>query len=164
MAETVQGLTIEVRIYGTVSGDDGAKLVVDETYKKTFSDGTGTDQVGTIWQDQSRNLNATSEDLNLDALTDFQGAATGATNVAFMYLRNLDTDTGDKFLLGGASGNQFINWVGDATDTVDIGPDGIFLLVSPVDKYAITASTGDLLKVQSADNSNYRFIFGGDNS
>ncbi len=39
MAETVQGLTITVEIKGTVVGDDGAQLVVDETYTANFSNG-----------------------------------------------------------------------------------------------------------------------------
>lgn len=163
--ETLQGLTIEVRIYGTVSGPDGSRLVVDESYKKTLTDGTGTDQAGFVWQDQTRPLNTTSESLDLDALTDFKGATmTDNANLKLMYFRNLDTDTGDHLLIGGAASNQFINWVGDATDKVKLGADGIILIVSPVDGFAITASTGDLLKVEAVDNSSYRAILAGDNT
>lgn len=165
MAETVNGLTVELRIYGTVTGDDGAKLTVDETYKQTFSDGSGEDQVGYVWQDLTRPLNTTTEDLNLDALTDFQGATmTGNNNVAVMYFRNLDDDTGDSFKLGGAPSAQFVNWVGNTDDKVIIPPGGIFLMVTPLDKFGITAGSGDLLRVEALDNSNYRVILSGDNA
>jgi hypothetical protein len=164
MAETVKSLRVTVTIKGTIAGADGAILQVDETYDQVFNDGTGSDQMGLAVQDLNRPLNATSEDLNLDGLTDFQGAASGLNNLGLMYFRNLDEDTGDGLTIGGASANQFVNWVGDATDKIKVGPKGIFLLVSPVDKYAITASTGDLLKVETDDNSTYRYIIGGDNA
>lgn len=165
MAETVQGLTIEVEITGTVIGTDGARLVIDERNTITFAEGSGAGQIGYVWQDLTRPLDTTSESLNLDGLTDFQGATlTTANNVAFMYLRNLDTTTLHNFILGGAAVNQFVNWVQAANDRIRIGPDGIFLLVSPTDKYAITAATGDILKVEADATSTYRFIYGGDNA
>jgi hypothetical protein len=165
MAETVRSLRVQVLITGTVVGDDGAVLTVSEQYDKTFGEGTGTDQVGAVWQDKSRNLNATSENLDLDALTDFQGATMSTlANIGVFYLRNLDTNSGDKFTIGGAATNQWIGMLVDGTDKIDIGPDGFMLCVSPVDKFTITASTGDTLKVEAADNSNYRLILAGDNA
>lgn len=164
MAETVTGLTVEIRIHGTVAGADGSAVRVNEEYIQRFADGTGSEQIGNVWQDVSRALNATSEDLNVDGLTDFQGAATGFNNLKLMYFRNLDEDAGDHLLVGGAASNQLINWVGDASDKVKVGPKGIFLLISPVDGFAVTASTGDLLKVEAADNSTYRAILAGDNA
>jgi len=164
MAETVNALTVSVSLKGTVAGTDGALLKVDIVKEITFSDGTGTNQIGSVWQDLSRPLNATSEDLNLDGLSDFQGATNAITNVGVFYMENLDEDTGDKFTIGGASGNQFVGMITTATGTVDIGPGGFMLWVSPVDKGAITATTGDLLKVLSADNSTYKILVGGDNA
>ena len=168
MAETVQSLRVQVIITGIVIGDDGAKLVVNETYDKTFSEGTGTDQVGAVWQDKSRNLNATSEDIDLDALTDFQGATMSSlANLGLFYARNLDTDSGDGFTFGGAAANP---WDGAGTPfevaggKIGLGADGIFLWVSPVDKGAIGAGSADTLKVESQDNSNYRMILAGDNA
>ncbi len=164
MAETVHSIQVTVTIKGKVGGDDGAFLDVDETFTQTFTEGTAANQVGNAWQDKTRTLAATSEDINLDGVTDFQGAATGFNNLKMMYVRNLDTDTGDDIIVGGAAANQFINWVSDATDRVVIGPGGIFLLLSPVDGYAITSGTGDLLKVEAVDTSSYTIITAGDNS
>jgi len=85
-------------------------------------------------------------------------------NVAVMYLRDLDSTAGDGFVLGGAAANQMNNWVQSGNDKIRIGPDGIFLLISPVDKYAITAATGDLLRVEAIDTSTYDILLAGDNS
>ena len=165
MAETVQGLTVQVRIWGTVNGDDGAKLTVDETYTKTFSEGTGTNNIGYVWQDETRSLDTTSEDLQLDGLTDFQGATMSSNNnVKLLYVRNLDTTSGDYFRLGGSSGGN--EWdsgpLAAAGDKIDIEPDGILLCVSPVDGWGITA--GDDLGMEAADTSTYRILLAGDNA
>jgi hypothetical protein len=168
MAETVRSLRVQVIITGTVVGDDGAFLTVSEQYDKTFGDGTGTDQVGTVWQDKSRNLNATSEDLDLDALTDFQGATMSSlANIGMLYFRNLDEDAADSFTLGGAAAQA---WEGGTTpffgagDKISVGAGGVLLWISPVDKGTIGAGTADTLKVEAADNSDYRLIFAGDNA
>jgi hypothetical protein len=164
MAETVGGLKVTVSIQGSVIGDDGALLKVDKEFVYRFTNGTGSNQVGNIWQDESRALNATSEDLNVDGITDFQGAATGFNNLKLMCFKNLDTDTGDNLTIGGASSNQLVNWVSNGPDEVVVGPGGLFLLISPVDGYGVTASTGDLLKLACNDNSTFYALLAGDNA
>ena len=164
MATTVNGLQIKISIIGTVAGADGARVQIDEKITYNFSDGTAANQVGYVFQDLTRPLNATTEDLNLDALKDFGGDTITANNVKLMYFRNLDLDTGDSFKLGGAPSNAFINWVDNANDKVIVGPGGLFLLISPTDGYGITASTGDLLRVEAVDNSTYRLMLAGDDA
>jgi hypothetical protein len=164
MAETVRFLRVEVKVSTVVVGDDGAKLQKTHVYDKTFSDGTSSNQVGNVWNDDSRSLAATSEELNLDGVSDFQGVATGFTNVKVMMIENLDEDTGDKITIGGAASNAFVNMFVDATDKMDIGPGGLFLYVNPVDGAAITAGTGDLLKVEAVDTSTYKILVSGDNA
>lgn len=165
MAETVRGLTVEIRIYGTVTGGDGALLSVNEVYSKTFGEGSGTDQIGYVWQDQSRSLDTTTEDINLTTTTDFQGAAMGSNNnVKLLYIRNLDLTTGDYFRIGGsAGGNEWDSGpLAAAGDKIDVEPDGVLLCISPVDGWSITAS--DDLGVEAADTSTYRIIIAGDNA
>lgn len=167
MAETVQNLEIEIIVRGRVVGDDGKKQDVLINRKYNFADGNSANQLQSWFYDETRNLNATSEDIDLNgsaSYKDFQGDALALTKMKVLLVENLDTDTGDKFLVGGASANQMLNWVGDATDKVDVGPGGLLLLISPVDGYTVTASTGDLLKVEAVDNSNYRVFIAGDNA
>lgn len=50
----------------------------------------------------------------------------------------------------------------NATDIVHVGPGGILILTSPVDGYAVTAATGDILKIDSgAATINYTIVIWG---
>ena len=54
-------------------------------------------------------------------------------------------------LVGGAATNAFINWVGNATDIITVQPNGIFFLMNPTaGGYAVTAATGDILKIANS--------------
>lgn len=162
MAETVNGITVKVSIQGTVVGSDGISQRVDISYEKTFTDGTGTNQCQNFWFDESRALNATNETLDLDGLTDFQGATmTPNAAVKVMFFQNASTTAAELLTLGGG---DFASWVGDATDKVKVGPAGILLLVNPIDGYTITASTGDGLLVAHSGNSSYKAFLAVDNT
>lgn len=165
MAETVLSLRVQVKLNGRVVGDDGSVLDIDETYDETFGDGTGSDQVGSVWQDKTRPLNATSEDLDVQGgLTDFQGAALAMGTIKLLYLRDLDEDAGDDMLLKQGSVNPVTTILGGTAPTIKVGPKGILLLVSPIDGYATVAATADKIAIQTTDNSNYRLILAGDNA
>lgn len=165
MAETVNGLTVHVHVFGSVAGADGSTLHVDETYERTFGEGTGTNQVGSVWQDKSRALNTTSEDLDVSGgLMDFQGAATALNNVKVLMLQNLDLTAGDYFLLKQGSAAPVTTILGGTSPTITIGPDGLLLLVNPVDGYTVTATTADKIAVEAADDSTYKLILAGDNA
>lgn len=59
----------------------------------------------------------------------------------------------NNVVVGGAASNGFINWVGDATDVINVRPGGVFMLVAPDSTaYAVTASTGDILKVANSSS------------
>ncbi len=165
MAETVASLHVYVKITGLVVGDDGAQLQISETYEQSFTDGTGDEQLGTVWQDRSRALNTTSEDLDLvgSSVKDFQGQNLAFSALKVLYIRNLDLNSGDHLLVGGASANQISGLFGDVSDKIKVGPKGMLLWVMPVDGVSVSAGS-DLLKVEAVDNSTYRAIIAGDNS
>ena len=107
-----------------------------------------------------RTLTATSEDLDLAGiLTDaYKDVLTYAVVCGFL-VRNRSTTTTEILAVGGAAANQFINWVGNSSDIVNVGPNGFMFLWSPVDGYAVTAGTGDLLKIDAgADTIIYDII------
>ncbi len=118
--------------------------------------GTSANQADVLWHD-SRILSATSEDLDLAAsLTDGLGNSVTFATVKAIIIHNTSTTTTENLSVGGAASAQFINWVSAADDEIVIGPDGVFVLWSPIDGYAVTATTGDLLKIDSgADNITY---------
>lgn len=165
MAETVLGLRVEVRITGTVVGADGARLVVDLAYDKTFDEGTGTDQLGQVWKDDARALNTTSEDLDMvgTAPTAFQGEAMALNNLKIIYIKNLDTDAGDYLLLKQGSAAPVTTILGGTTPTIKIGPGGLLLWVDPQGS-AVTSTTADKLAMEAVDNSTFDILLGGDNA
>jgi len=132
---------------------------VSTDWTKSFTNGTGNDEANLVWHD-TRSLAATSEDLDLNAAltsTLVGGAVTVKfTNIKALYIRNNSTTTTEILAVGGAAGNQFINWVANTSDIVNIGPSGILALINPLDGYDVTAATGDLLKIDSgADTFTY---------
>ena len=117
-----------------------------------LTDGTTANKADVIWHD-TRSLNATSsEDLDMaGSLTDAFGNTVTFVDVKGIFIRNKTTTSTYELAVGGASSNQFINWVGDSSDIVNIGAGGCLLLTAPVDGWAVTASTGDLLKINNAN-------------
>ncbi len=163
MAETVEYLIVRVSISGKVIGDNGALLEVNERVEYHFGDGTGANQVGDIWYDEDRALDTTDEDLQLDALTATQWQTSSFNNIKVLYFRNLDTDAGDTFSIGGSGGGQ--PWDSGplaATHEIVVAPGGLVLIVDPTGSY--TVSAGDDLEVTAADTSTYDIILSGDNA
>lgn len=166
-SETVIQFRVRILIEGLVtdSTGDGARLVVLEDFDKTFTDGTGTDQIGWVWQDASRALNTTTETLDLDGLTDFRGQGMSDNNtVKFMYVRDLGSTSGQKLTLGGGDWASSTGPLVDSSDKEIVQAGGLVLRLAPINGFPITASTGDGLLVESSAAMNYRVILAGDNA
>jgi hypothetical protein len=122
-----------------------ASLRVDKTV--SLENGTGANQADVLWQDQ-RTLTATSEELDLAGiLAGIYGPTLTFAKVKGLYIENTNIATGAVLTVGGAAANAFVNWVGDVTDKIKIGPGGHLQLASPVDGYAVGA--GDKLKIDA---------------
>lgn len=160
MAETVNYTRITVRIEVGVMGDDGAVITSDDTYRWEFANGTGQYQIGNVYSDRSRTINTTTASLDLDGLTDFQGASTSTfNNVKFLFALN-QSETGDLIIGGGDWATMF----GDSSDKVKVKPKGMLLAVAPLDGYAITASTGDVTALETTADTTFRLLLGVDNT
>ncbi len=61
-----------------------------------------------------------------------------------MLIKNLSTT--QTLTIGGAAANAWAAWFGAANDVVKIGPGGWLAFGEPVG-FAVTADTGDLLKI-----------------
>lgn len=165
MAETVQGLKVRVEIIGSVRGSDGASQRVNIVKEYNFSDGTGSEQLGSWFYDESRALNATSEDLDLaGGVTDFQGDALALNNLKLVFAENLDTDSGDTLTFKPGGTNPIAGIQGGTSPTLVIPPAGLFLLVDPNGTFTVTGGSADTVAFQTADNSTYKVLLGGDNA
>ncbi len=120
--------------------------VLSKSIQKSFSNGTGNNQADKIFRDQRTLADGANESLDLAGmLTDPFGATLTFVKVKAVIIENLSTT--QTLTVGGAASNQFINWVGAATDTVKIPPGGFFAISAPLAGFGVTAGTGDLLKV-----------------
>ena len=125
------------------------KDVLSKTIQKEFTNGTGTGQANLIFRDQRTLADGANESLDLaGVLTDPFGTVLTFAKVKIILIENLSTT--QTLTVGGATSNQFINWVGTATDSIKIPPGGFFAISAPAAGYAVTAGTGDLLKVANS--------------
>jgi hypothetical protein len=147
-----------------------SKLTIkaEETYSKTIgvatanfplvfqklislADGTTADKADKLYH-ATRTLSAsTSEDLDLaGSLLDPFGDTLTFARIKGLIVAAAAANT-NNVVVGGAASNIFINWVSDATDKVVVRPGGVFGIIAPdVTAYAVTAGTGDLLRVANS--------------
>ena len=126
-----------------------APLSFSETI--ALATGTGADQADLIFSDTRTIAASSDEDLDLaGGLTDALGSTLTMVRVKAIIV-TADSGNTNNVEVGGASANQFINWVGDASDKIVVMPGGMFCLVAPdATAYAVTAATGDLLNIANS--------------
>lgn len=112
-----------------------------------FANGVGANQADKRWSSAGRSL-ATTASENLDlagTLTDYRGNVLTFARIKAIAIFNNGPNT---IAVGGAASNAFVNWVGTAAHTLNVRSGGLLLLLAPdATAYAVTASTGDILKI-----------------
>ena len=123
----------------------------------TFTNGTGANQAGQVFAD-TRTTDNTGEELDLaGTLTNKFGETITFTAIKGIFIQAASANTLDV-VVGGAAANAFVNWVGAAAHTIIVRPGGAFGWVDPgATGYAVTAGTGDLLKVAASASGNITY-------
>lgn len=119
----------------------------------TFTNGAGANQADRVYADQ-RPLNAsTNDDLDLaGVLTDVYGATLTFARIKGLIIGSNPNNV-QNFTVGGAT-NPFATWAGGTTPTVTVRPGGMFMLIAPdATGYAVTAGTGDILRIANGAGS-----------
>lgn len=137
-------------------------------YDVSLADGTATDQADLIWHDQ-RTLNAgANDDLDLTALVTILFGGTVSINFAkvkAILIVNTSTSAGNELLVGGAGAGQAFAtpFNNNVSAKVGVGPDSPLLLVNKKSGWAVTAGSGDILRLQNAGASavTYRIVIVG---
>ncbi len=113
-----------------------------------LTSGTGVNQATKLYSATRTLAASTTEDLDLaGVLLDAFGAALVFTAVKGLIVASSAANV-NNVVVGGAATNGFINWVADPTDKVNVRPGGVLALFAPdATGYAVTAATGDLLRV-----------------
>jgi hypothetical protein len=116
-----------------------------------FSDGAGANQANRLWADQRTLAASATEDLDLaGVLTDAFGVAITFARVKALIVAAA-LGNANNVVIGGAASNQFVGPFGAATHTLAVRPGGLLALFAPdATGYAVTAGTGDLLKVANS--------------
>ena len=119
-----------------------------------FASGTASNTQDLIWSAQDSVAAGAPDTVDVaGTLTSkLSGATISMVEVTLIYIRNKSTTTAEILEIGAGS-NPLLNWVKATGDAIKIGPGGVFLLTSPVDGFAVTATTGDILTITSASGT-----------
>jgi hypothetical protein len=113
---------------------------------RELADGTDDDQVDRAFADR-REAVAAPDDIDLrGALVNALGATVQFATVKALVIRNRATVAGRNLTVGGAT-NAFASFLGGAAHKIVIPPGGVCILTAPLDGYAVTAGTGDILRL-----------------
>jgi hypothetical protein len=140
-------------VFGSSIDIGSLKHNIDYEKSFTINSGTGAAQANQVFVDQRTLSASTGEDLDLaGGLTDAFGSTITFTSIKGIIVYAASGNTNDV-LVGGASSNQFIEWVSNGSDEVVVKPGGMFMLYNPeADGYTVTASTGDLLRFENSSS------------
>lgn len=113
-------------------------------YIAKFENGTGANKVDAVYS--ARVSGATTIDLRSSLTSVLDGSVVSFPILMGFFVKNLSTTTLERLDIGAGS-NPFITWLLATGDGVKVGPSGFLNLWSPIDGYAVTAGTGDILNV-----------------
>lgn len=127
---------------------------ITQDYTQLLSSGTGANQASNIYHAQRTLAASATENLDLaGTLTNAFGVTLTFTKIKAIIIHAAAANT-NNVQVGGAASNAFVNWVADATDIINIRPGGTLILVAPDSTgYAVTAGSGDILKVTNSAGS-----------
>lgn len=130
-----------------------AQALLNKSYSMELADGVAAGQANRIFHDQRTLAASATEDLDLaGSLIDAFGSTLTFVKVKGLIVSAAAANT-NNVIVGGASSNQFVSWAGGATHTVTVRPGAVFaLFAGAADStgYAVTAGTGDLLKIANS--------------
>jgi len=150
-------LTSGVRI--TVTGNHTNTLDLEDAVNNlslsksdSLANGTSANQADLIWHD-TRSAAGSADALDLAAsLTDAFGNTLTFAKIKGIFIHNKSTTSGYKLAVG-ANAAALINWVAASGDIVNVGPDGYLLVWSPIDGYAVTGTSADILQIDPGANT-----------
>lgn len=116
------------------------------TASTRLDDGTAASQADKLFMDQRTVAGSGNEDLNLTTLVDHFGVALALAKVKSILIKAASGNT-DDVVVSPAATNGFLGPFGDASDALSVPPGGSIMLNAPVNGWAVTATTADLINV-----------------
>ena len=160
---TIENVRIITALMGAHKGTkeiNTPTTMLDFAPNSSYSYGTGNNQINKIWQ-QERTVTAAAENLDLaGVLVDDFGNTLTFTLVNFIIIANLSETALEVLTITGSFCNAIFAAGGTYVDT--IGPSGHWAKDNPIDGYAVTATTADIITVNpGAATITYRVAIGG---
>lgn len=127
-------------------------------YSNSLTAGTGAEKVNMFYVDEIPI--AAGATVNLDvsgALTDVFAASVTFTKIRLLYVELLSTETstGESISVGGHASAACASFFGDVSDKIKVRLGGCLQLTcKDATAYAVTATTGDMLKITNNDAVN----------
>ncbi|MEE4598224.1 hypothetical protein V2J94_41385 [Streptomyces sp. DSM 41524] len=122
----------------------------------SLASGTGAGKADKVFSDRRTLAASASEDLDLaGVLLDAFGGSITFARIKGLIISAADGNS-NNVIVGGASSNGFVSWVGGATHTVTVRPGGTLALMAggaDATGYAVTAGTADLLHIANSGGS-----------
>jgi hypothetical protein len=126
-----------------------------KSYSVNLANGTAAGQADRIFHDTRTLAASANEDLDLaGVLVDALGVSLTFARIKGLIISAAAGNT-NNVIVGGAASNQFLTWVGAGTHTVTVRPGATFSLFAGANDavgYAVTAATGDLLRVANSSS------------
>lgn len=123
-----------------------AKNTVSRSISNTYDSGTAASQVDVTF---ARAFTLAAGGTNTHDLVGVLVGAFGNTvtmaKVRAIQIENTNTVAGDTLTVGGGTNP----WIGAFASTVKVGPSGFLAMSSPIDGFAVTASTGDIVTINN---------------
>ncbi|KKN74298.1 hypothetical protein LCGC14_0392370 [marine sediment metagenome] len=113
----------------------------------SLANGTGASKANQSFHDQRSLASGANEELDLaGSLVDAFGDTITFTKIKAMRLVNQSLV--DDFLIFGAAANGFNTPIGAVADKLRLKRGGLIIIEDPLDGYAVTTGTGDLLRIE----------------
>jgi hypothetical protein len=136
----------------SASGQTAASAYAGPDYNRNVPDGSSSGQANKRIVRQGTLTTGNNLDLDLaGSLTDEFGQACVFTAIMGIVLEAVDGNTGN-LTLGGAT-NAFASFLGANTHTLVLQPKGCLSFIAGDAGYAVTAGTGDILRVGNASGA-----------
>jgi hypothetical protein len=147
-------LVVSALIQGLVQGANGVAPPVQNLAASaalSLTTGTTANKADGVYSATRTLAASANESLDLaGGLEDAFGNTLTFVDVVAVLIVASAANTNDV-LVGGAASNGWASPFGDATDVVKVRPGGFFVLAAGKDPaYAVTAATGDLLKIANS--------------
>lgn len=136
-------------------------MALNKSYDQTLTEGTSSGQADRIYETNGTLSASATLDIDLSgSLTDRIGNTVLFVKVKRIALFNLTSTTGINLQLGAGSNPLSSIWAA-AGDALKVGPSGCLVWDSPVDGFAVTAATADILRITNlsgASSCDYRIV------